>query len=322
MIINKEKYQKILDEINIASNIAIFCHINPDGDTLGSGLALYGFLKKLGKKVTINVDDIPREKLNFLSNFDKINAEKLDNVDLSIAVDTSDEERIGVKLIKKFYKSRRTLCIDHHKTNTHFANFTLYEPASATCEIIYKVLKFINEDLIDDDIAKCITSGIITDSGAFNFNSTTAETHEIICEMYKYNFEISDLIYKLIREEKENVFRLKNRVLSKTLFDSDGKIAIITFTKEDFEATGTNKEHTEGIITNLINIDTVMIAVAVTQDRENSYKVSFRTKAPYDSSDCAMAFGGGGHMFAAGCRVDGFYYDVIDKILKVCRDRL
>ena len=322
MKINNELYKKIADEINIASNIAIFSHINPDGDTLGCSLGLYAYLKKLGKNVAVFVDDTPRGKLGFLPNYDKINNEKIEKADLSIAVDTSDEDRIGVGLIKKFYKAKNTICIDHHKTNTHFAKTTLYEPASATCEIIYKLLCFMNEDLIDDDIAMCLTAGIITDSGGFHFNSTTPQTHEIVGKMYKYNIDISDLIYKLIREEKENVFNLKNRVLSKAIFDSDSRIAIITFTKEDFKETNTSSENTEGIITNLINIDTVMFAVSITEDREKSYRVSFRTKAPYDSADCAIAFGGGGHKFAAGCRIDGFYYDVIDKVLKVCRDRL
>ncbi len=322
MIFNKERYTKISNDINIASNIAIFCHINPDGDTIGSGLALYKFLKKLNKNVAIFVDDTLKEKLSFLPNYDKINNEKLNSVDLSIAVDVSDEDRLGVRLIKKYYKAKNTICIDHHKTNTNFANNTLYEPASATCEIIYKLLSFIDESLIDTDIAYCLTSGIITDSGGFHFNSTTPETHEIIGKMYDYDFSISDLIYKLIREEKENVFRLKNRVLSKTLFDSDSRIAIITFTKEDFDATGTSSENTEGIITNLINIDSVQFAVSITEDRDKSYRVSFRTKAPYDSADCAMAFGGGGHKFAAGCRINGYYYDVLERVLKVCRDRL
>lgn len=323
MIINKEKYDVIKNYINIANNIAIFCHINPDGDTLGSGLALYSFLKKAGKKVAVFCEDNPPAKLSFLPDSDKINNEMSDaKFDLAIAVDISDEERLGIRQVKKFFKAKNNICIDHHKTNTGFAKYTLFEPASATCEIIYKLMRYIDKTLIDRDAATCVACGIITDSGAFNYSSTTAETHEIVAELYGFDFDISEIIYRLIREVKLNVFKLKNRVFAKTIFECDNQIAIITFTKEDFAATDTSKENTDGIVSELIAIDTVKFAVAMTEERKASYKVSFRTKAPYDSSECAGVFGGGGHKFAGGCRIDGFYYDVIDKLVKVCKDRL
>lgn len=323
MTINNEKYTKIKKYIDIANNIAIFCHINPDGDTLGSGLALYKFLTNLGKNVMVVCEDEVPNKVSILPNKEVVNNKTIDGkIDLNIAVDCSDEARIGISKIKKFYKATHTLCIDHHKTNTNYAEFTLFEPASATCEIIYKVMKFIDESAIDSEVAKCIACGIITDSGAFHYSSVTAETHEIATELYKYDLDISDCIYKLIRETKLNVFKLKTRVFNKILFDSDNQIAIITFTKEDFAETNTSKQNTDGMVAEIIAIDTVKIAVAITEETKTRYKVSFRTKAPYDSSDCAMVFGGGGHKLAAGCVIDGFYYDVIDKLLKVCRDRL
>ncbi len=322
MTINSEKYQKIYNEINVANSIAIFCHINPDGDTLASGLALYSFLKKTGKEVRIFCEDNVSQKLSFLPCSSAVNSEKYEKADLSIAIDVSDEDRIGIKTINKFKKSKRTVCIDHHKTNTNFADVTLYEPQSATAEIVYKLLKFMDESLIDDDIATCIITGIVTDSGAFNYSSTTKETHEIMAELYGYNVSVSDIIYRVIRATKLNAFKLKSRVLNNAKFYFDNVVAIVTFTKEDFEATGTTRENTEGIVSDLIAIDEVKIAIAVTEERNEVYKISFRTKDPYDSSRIASWYGGGGHKYAAGCRIDGFYYDVIDKLLKSCKDEM
>lgn len=322
MTINNEKYQKIYNEINVANSIAIFCHINPDGDTLASGLALYAFLKKMGKDARIFCEDNVSKKLEFLPYSNMVNAEKYEKADLSIAVDVSDEDRIGVKTVNKFKKSKRSVCIDHHKTNTNFAGVTLYEPQSATCEIVYKLLKFIDKSLIDDSIATLIITGMVTDSGAFNYNSTTKETHEIMAELYDYNVSVSDIIYRVIRSIPYNSFKLKSRVLNNAKFYFDNKVAIVTFTKEDFDLTNTTRENTEGIVSDLIAIDEVKIAIAVTEERKESYKISFRTKDPYDSSRIASWYGGGGHKFAAGCRIDGYYYDVIDKLLKSCKDEL
>ncbi|MDD4839990.1 MAG: bifunctional oligoribonuclease/PAP phosphatase NrnA [Clostridia bacterium] len=322
MIIAKDKLYKFKTSVNSATTIALFCHINPDGDTIGTALALFFALKKIDKEVRIFCDDTVPEKLHNLDGSDKF--EKCDasgkEFDLAIAIDCSDISRLGTSA-RCFLKVASTIAVDHHKTHSNFAKLTIVDSeASATAEIIYQILDYC--ELMDDIIAKLIFGAMVSDNGCFGYSSTTAQSHEIAKALYSFKFNPSDVIYDIWKKKSVGVFNLSTRVLSKCRFFYDNKVAIITFCKEDFDATGTSQTDTEGIISNIIDIDTVEVAFAISEANEFYYKVSIRTKKKVDASDCAAAFGGGGHSCAAGCRINGRYEDVIERLVKTATDRL
>jgi phosphoesterase RecJ-like protein len=321
-----EKILKAISYIENAKTIALVCHVSPDGDTVGSVLAFSVVLKKLGKEIGIFCYDMPPQKFSFLQNYQLFNKSTEKKFDLAVAVDCSDASRTGICGMY-FKHAKATLAIDHHKTNQLSTDYLLCEvSAAATAELMFDVIKQLEiksgKELMDDKVAESLFVAIVTDSGAFGFSNVTSNTHRVASELYKYKFDASEIIYKFMRSRSFKVFNLQNRVLQDAKFFFDNQLAIINFKKSDFEATDTLSSDTEGIINNLINIQEVKIAVAMTEEYDKYYKISIRTKEPIDASDCVSSFGGGGHARAAGCRINGFYEDVIDKLLKVAGDRL
>lgn len=323
MIIPTEKFVKFQNAVENSNSIAIFCHISPDGDTLGTGLALYFAIKNLNKAVRIFCDDSIPQKLSCLAgaeSIEKCKGSDAKDFDLAIAVDCSDLARLGSGA-KCFIKISATIAIDHHKSHEAFAKLTLLDSdASATAELAFQVLEHCG--YLDSTTAELLFSALVSDNGCFSYSSTTAQSHEIALKLYSYDFNQSNAIYNIWKKKSVEVFGLSARVLSKCRFFYDNKVAIITFDKQDFLETKTTHADTDGIITQVIDIDTVQAAFAVSEAGEFHYKVSIRTKNDVDAADCASVFGGGGHLRAAGCRINGRYEDIVERLVKVATDRL
>lgn len=315
-----DRLQKISNALKAARTIAVYCHTNPDGDTLACALALYRALVSIGKSVEIFCDGAVPDKYVFFENSDKIALPRKGVHDVGFAVDCSDIDRLG-GAAKSFLSSSSTLAVDHHKSHSPFADVYFADATAAACaEIVFDLLDGMN--LVDDGVAALLFAGIVADSGCFQYPSTTRRTHEIACKLLAYDIDASQIIYNVHRRIPENVFELKMRVLGRTKFFENGKIAIVTFFSKDFVDTATLPSDTEGIISSAIDVDGVEIAFAVSEVADKNFKVSVRTKNYVDASDLASTFGGGGHDKAAGCRLNGYYEDVIDKLLKAARDRL
>lgn len=312
-------YSEVIKKINRADSVAVYCHTNPDGDTLGSGLALYSALKAKGKAVDIFCDTKVPRKYMCLEGAENISFPEKRTHDLSIAVDCSDLDRLGA-CIKSYLSSREQVAIDHHKSHQRFADISIVDENAAACaQLVFKLLKAMKA--LNNTTAQLLFSGIVTDSGCFSFSNTDKETHMIACELLDYKFDAAQTIYNVFRSISADRFMLKNRVLSKAKFYNDSRIAIIVFRKSDFEATNTSSSDTEGIISELIDIDTVEVAYAISEVGEMNYKLSIRTKDTVDAADCARVFGGGGHKNAAGCRVNGYLEDILEKLIKIASDR-
>lgn len=313
-------YQNVINEIKKAKTIAIISHINPDGDTIGSSLAIYNALKMYGKQPYIFCDDPIVGRISIFNGKENYNAAKLDRYDLSIAVDCADMERMG-NSISEYRKGRKKMVIDHHKTNNRYGDINVLEiKAAATAQIVTKILNQMH--LLNDEIAMLLYSGLITDSGGFSFSNVTTETMQVASILLNYNFEAHKLCEHFMKKVKFNVYQLKSRVLSAAKFYDNNTIGIITFRQSDFEETGTDLTCTEGIINNIINIIGIKVAVSISEVTDKDYKVSIRTGDDVDSSKIAMVFGGGGHKNASGLRISGFYEDVVDKLLKAVRDEI
>lgn len=313
-------YQSVINEIQKANTIAIISHINPDGDTVGSSLAIYTALKMYGKKPYIFCDDPIVGKISILSGNENYNTQKLSKYDLSISVDCADMERMG-ESISEFRKGRRKLVIDHHKTNRRYGDINLLDINAAACaQVVTFLLDQMN--LLNDEVAKLLYSGLVTDSGGFSFSSVSQNTMLAASILLKYDIKAHELCEHFLKKIKMNIYKLKSRVLEKAKFYDNDTIGIITFRQSDFEATGTDSSCTEGIINNIINIIGIKVAVSISEVADKSFKVSIRTGEDVDASQIAIMFGGGGHKNAAGLRINGFYEDVVDKILKAVRDEI
>ena len=317
-------YEAFVDLVlkNENKKFMIISHYKPDGDTVGSALALFEALTNIGKEVDVFCSSDFNNKLKFIPHFDRYNKKTLKSYDVAIAVDCADDKRLG-DYANEFYATKKTVCIDHHGTNVGYAQLNYIRPeAAATCEFLYDILLEIDEKkkCIDNDVAKALYCGIITDSGNFQNSNTTIRTKNVAFELEsKYGIKSGEIVNHFMNEITLPVFKLKNRVLSKAIFEENDTIGIIYFSIEDFNATGTTMTDTEGIINEIKNIDTVKIAVAITQQSETNYKISLRSIPSCPVDRMAASFGGGGHPCAAGFALQGSYYDVLDRVIYACK---
>ncbi len=311
---------EIVKQLTKANDIAIFCHTNPDGDALGSMLALAHALRQRGKKVGTFCDMPVPAHYNCLDGSELVSLPDNEAHELAVSVDCADADRLG-KCIRSFMSAKKQICIDHHKSFSRFAEICYVDGNAAACaQLVYDILDRMKA--LDDTSAKLLFGAIVTDSGCFAYSSVTAETFKIAQELKKYDFDSADCVFKVFRSTSLARFKLKSRVLNKAKFFEDGKIALIVFDHSDFEATGTSFEDTEGVISELMDIDCVKIAYAISEVSKMSFKVSIRTRDSVDASEIASRFGGGGHRNAAGCRLNGFLEDVVEKLLNLAKQRV
>lgn len=312
--------QEISKRINRSDDIALYCHTKPDCDALGSMLALYVALKNKGKNVSAYCDSPVPDKYKSLFKSEDIAFPQKKVHDLAIGIDASSIDRLG-QCMKSFLSAKTQIVIDHHKSFERYASLCYVDDTASACaEIIFQLLKSMKA--IDVNVAKLLFCGIVTDSGCFSYSNTTKRTHEIACELLEYDFDASEAIYRVYRSVTSNKFDLKSRALANAKFFENKQIALICFTKEDFAATNTTCDDTEGIISELIDVDCVKVAYALSQVGERNFKLSVRTKEPVDAAEIAMTFGGGGHKFASGCRVNGYLEDITEKLVKLAKDRI
>lgn len=302
-ILDKEIEQGI-DLILKSKNIYIASHVQPDGDNLGSCLALGLALKKIKKNVFIlKVDEIPSDFL-FLPGIDMIeDFNNKDEVDLFIALDCGDEGRLG-KNKNLINLANNIVNIDHHISNTNFGNVNIVDDkASATCELVYELINRMNIE-IDKDIATSIYTGISTDTGSFMYDSTSSRTHEIAAELIKLDIDKNNININLYQNRSLNRTNLFINVLGTLDMYCDNQLAIVEVTNKMLEGTNTIMDDTEGIISFVRDIDTVEVALILKEKTPNQIKASIRSKRFVDVSEISLKFNGGGHKRAAGCTIN------------------
>lgn len=316
----KNNYGKIIETLKSAREIAVFCHTSPDGDTIACALSLYRALTPLGKTVCLLSEDEIPAKYRFLDGWQLFAKADKRSYPLAVAVDCSDADRMGGGK-RPFLASPLRIAIDHHKSHVPFAHISEVQSDAAACaEIVADILD--EAGWITPTVAETLFVGIVADTGCFQFSSTTARTHETAAKLMERGIDSAQLVYDTYRRLPLNVFNLKKRVLSACRFFDEGRISLITFRKTDFEETATVPADTDGIIDSALEVADVEVAFSVSEVGDKNFKISVRTKDYVDASDLAATFGGGGHARAAGCRLNGYYEDIVDKLLKAARDRL
>ena len=292
----------ILEEIKKANSIVILTHENPDGDAIGSSLAVYMGLKAINKDVELIVPELPRV-FNFLPCANEIRKEgSRENYDLAIALDCASMKMLN-GWAHYFENAKSKVVIDHHGTNTMYGDHNFVNPDSPACaQVLITIFKTFDME-ITNDVGTCLLTGIITDTGGFQYQSTTPETFEFASELLKSGVNVSD-IYKRVMETKTRAnFELRKRTLDRMEFFEDGKIAFTYITMKDLEDTNAEPGDHEGIVNEGRAIEGVEVSIFL-RETDKGFKASLRSNDYVNVSDVCMFFGGGGHLRAAGCTID------------------
>lgn len=304
---------RIIECLIAAKKIAVISHIRPDADTLGSSIALAAALKKQGKTVELFVDDNLPEKYQFLKFYNTYNTCEFKNFDVVIACDCSDIERLG-HYGYEFKKHKNTINIDHHKTNTRFAKINFVKNYSSTCEMVLEILENYKV-VLEPDIALPLYCGISTDTGNFMFSATSERTFLSAYKLIKYIKDISPYAYYLYKKTSLGRTKLLGKLLSNIKMHCNGNYAVIVVRQADLNEFNVLCNETEGFVDYAINIEGVLVGCCILESKDKVFKVSLRSREKDVSAICGY-FGGGGHMYAAGCKIEGFFEDVCEKLLQ------
>lgn len=295
---------------------AICCHVRPDGDALGSGLALTRALENAGKTVYMLCEEQPPERLCLfpaMQNTFQSLPVKLNELDLFIVVDSADVTRIGVFAAQFNSFKGKTLNIDHHVSNPRYAKYNyVVSDSTATCEIMPEVLEAAGFE-ITKEIADLLALGLLTDSGNFSHRDVSAKTFTVAAKLRECGADICDIGYEMFTRQTKPRAVLYAKVLSGMRFALDDKLVFLTVTQNDFEATGTDKSHTEGFVDFPLSIDGVEVSISLMEVKTNQYKASLRSRR-VNVNAVAERFGGGGHVLASGCMLFGEYEEVIERL--------
>lgn len=305
---------KIYEEINNAESVVILTHENPDGDAVGTSLALYTALKLSGKtNVDLIIPEYPKT-FDFLPNADEIKKEgSRESYDLAIAVDCSTVKMLN-GWAEYFENAETSIVIDHHGTNTMFGDYNFVNPDAPACaEVMIVVLNHFKIE-ITKNIGTCLLVGIITDTGGFKSSGVTAETFEFVAELLNKGVNVSETYRKVLQVKTRSAFELMRLATSRIEFFENGKIAFTYITLEDQERLNCSIGDHEGIVDFGRDVEGVEISIFVRAIKNKGLKVSLRSNN-VNVDEMALVFGGGGHSKAAGFSINGDLESVKNRVV-------
>ncbi|KUO71195.1 MAG: hypothetical protein APF77_05940 [Clostridia bacterium BRH_c25] len=307
-------YPKIISKIKESNKIAIMSHIMPDGDNVGSSLALYNALRKSGKDVRLILDDDIPKVYRFLKSSDKAERPgQFESFDVVIALDCGDAERLGKSRL--YLDNNFVINIDHHISNDEFGNLNMVDTnASATGEIIYHIIKILGIDM-DKEISECLYTAIVTDTGQFQYSNTTSITHQIAGDLINSGVNVSLMFERIYQNSSKEKIVLMKTALNSLEFYNNDSISCVNLTLEQMKNSNAMEEDSDGIINLARDIEGVEVAIFLKELQTGKIKVGLRSKKVVDVAAVAGRFGGGGHVRAAGCILYGTVAEVKEKIL-------
>ncbi len=304
--VRHEDMQKIADVLNESQTMYIFPHMVADGDAMGSCASLCGLMRKMGKEADIVMEDEIPDNLKFLDKGYVIYADKeteLPERDLCIALDCSNVDRFPKREHIFFGAAKRTACVDHHVTKSGFADVNLVDPyAAATCELLYELYDFMGIEL-DVEAGEALYTGIVTDTGNFQYTNTTKKTHIITAELIELGIDKKNINITLYQSQRLEKLKLHAMIMDNMQTFCDGRAAMAYVTLDMYEKAGAKTSESDGINSTLRDIQGVEVAVFLREMSEHEIKVGFRSKNYVDVADICVRLGGGGHKHAAGCAV-------------------
>lgn len=315
--------QKVSDIINTNNDFVIFTHLYPDGDGIGSLIAFYKLIINLGKKAFMICNSEMPYQYEFLPYADKILKDISEipykNKYISLFLDCSDIKR--AKPDEENLKKNTSLIIniDHHLSNTYFGDVNIVDSdKSATAEIIFILFNKYFKHCIDKEIAESLYTGILTDTGKFQYSNTTKEVHKIISILLKYDINPSYIYSSIYENEPFNRFKLLELVLKRVRLVKNEKLIYSFILKEDFEKLNLPFSSNDGIIELLRAVKDIKVAALFKETDTNTYKISLRaSNNGINVASIANHFGGGGHKMAAAFTKQGKLKEIVENLVEV-----
>lgn len=313
---------ELIKECKNAKKIVISGHIRPDGDCVGSCMATYLYLKKNLPKADVKVFlEQPSEVFSCIKDFEQIDTtfSYEDECDVFICLDC-EKTRLG-DAENIFDQAKKTINIDHHISNENGCGDVNYiDPkASSASELVYDVL---DKEKIDVDIAKAIYIGMIHDSGIFQYSNTSPKTLRIAADLITYGFDFPTLIDQTFYEKTYVQNQILGRALLESILFMDGKCIVSSVDKKMMDFYKVTSKDLDGIVNQLRMTKGVECAIFMYEVGSQQFKVSMRSCEYVDVAKVASYFGGGGHIRAAGCTMNGSFYDVVNNLSKHIEEQI
>ncbi len=308
---------EIAEVIGKASTFAVSGHINPDGDTIGSVLGIVALLKGMGKEVTpllANASSAP-EKYAFLDGYsDFVHATKFSKrVDVYISVDTPTVERMG-DAREAMKRAGTSISLDHHPESGVGANLSRRDISSASASMmVWELAKHLTDGHPGKDVATACYTGIVTDTGCFQFQNTDSRALMYAYEMVAEGAVPSDVCEMVYHSRRPAALRLESQLISRIQLTSEGTVAWAWISEHDYDKLGACKEDTEGLVDRIREVGGIEVAMLI-QGRRKDVRCSIRAKHGFDVSKIAHEYGGGGHRAASGFTLPGRLPDNMDRI--------
>lgn len=317
-------FSEIHETLLAAKRILVVSHSRPDGDALGSTLAAALWLKQEGHDVTAwNEDGVP-QKFSYLPEFSLITkpSREVQEFDAVLVLDTANRERLGKNVLASAH-APLWLAIDHHVSNENFAHCNLVVPTSpATGEILAE--GFLQEKITITPAMACnLYAAISTDTGSFQYSSTTERTFEIAAALVKAGVLVGKFSQAIYGNQPRRRFELLRYALAHSKFSCDSRVASFVLTKKEIASLKTLPEDTEGIIDHLRSVEGVEVAIFFEELCNNQVRISVRAKSDFfNASDFCQQYGGGGHRMAAGATLEGSAEEIEKKVLRELFEKL
>lgn len=302
-------------------NIAIVSHIMPDGDSIGSSMALYCALKRMGKNVTVLGSDSVPHIYSFLPGLEDILYMKGEpmSFDVLVLLDCGSMDRTGQC---SRVSGKTTVNIDHHLTNSMNADLSLVDTkASSTGELVYRLIKYMEKDIGQDE-ALCLYTAILTDTGCFKYSNTTQTTHIIAGDLISTGIDfgfIHDYVYRNFRYES---LKLLGKALCSLETHEGGRVGLMYLSSDDLSGFDMRSISTTDFIDYGRDIETIEAVAFLKELFPGEFRVSFRSKNYVDVRAICEKYGGGGHMKAAGCTINGSFEQVKETVLKELKNAI
>ncbi len=306
---------KIIDTLKNENQFYLISHMLPDGDSIGSLLGMGLGLRKIGKEVTLLTPGHIPNKYKFLEGSGIVSHNgSIDNSEIAVIVlDSSDPERLDL-FKDSVMQSRMIINIDHHVTNQRFGHLNYVDDtASATGEIVFGLLKELDIEL-DYQIAEALYVAISTDTGSFKYENTTSLTHQVISSLLESGINPGVISQKLFDERPYTYYILLKEALSTLELYENRTVAVMTLSKDVRERSGATTDDLEGIVNFSRNIEGIELGILFYVESDSDVKVGFRSRS-LDASELAGRLNGGGHIRAAGCRMQGDFESVKQRVM-------
>lgn len=314
--------ERIEEVLGQAKSVAIAGHIRADGDCIGSCMGMYNYMKDNYPDVTTDVYlEQPGQVFSYIPGISQVrtSCDPLAVYDLMLVLDTSTRERLGVAA-ELFGQAKMTVCIDHHVSNDGFAQINhIQGGVSSAAEVLYRLL---DPEKISARTAACLYTGIIHDTGVFQYKATTPETMRAAARLMETGIDFHKIIDESFCQKTYIQNQVMGRVLTESILLLGGACIAGILKKKEMVFYGVEGKDLDGVVAQLRLTKGVEVAIFLYELKDMEYKVSLRSNGKVDVNRVASYFGGGGHALAAGCQIKGTSYDVLNNLLPHIEEQL